>query len=203
MIPVDELRAWVGADASADPLLGILEAAAVARVELWTRAYFGPSASFTHRIIGDGSLRLPLPKYPVTSVTSVTQSWLTDVTPTAVPVMDFVIRTPYLYRTGGGIWELGAEFTVEYTAGYDPAAVPAFPYPVIYYDAVRDIVAARFGARSAATGGAAAETFKSETSPDYSYERFDTGDSAGTATDDSAEESVVAILARLPKRMRI
>lgn len=195
MIPIPELRNWVGADASSDSLLTVLEAAAVARVELWTREYMGASATFTHRIIGDGTPRLALRRWPVTAVASVTQSWLTDVVPTAIPVTDYVIRDPYLYRTGGGVWTRGAEFTVEYTAGF-------LVYPEIYRDAVRDIVAARFGARTAATGGAGAEVFKSETSPDYSYERFDT-EGAGTPTDDGAEESIASILARLPRRVRV
>lgn len=195
MIPIPELRDWVGADASEDPVLTVLEAAAVARVELWTRGYFGPSATFTERVVGDGSIRLALPKYPITAVASVNQSWLTDTVPVPELVTEFVIRTPYLIRTGGRSWDRGAEFTVEYTAGYSD-------YPEIYESAVRDIVSATYGARSAAATTAAEEVFKSETSPDYSYERFDS-DPVASASDEAAEESVKAILARLPRRARI
>lgn len=197
MIPVPELRDWVGTDATQDATLAILEAAAVARVELWTRGYFGLQGTFTDRVIGDGTTRLALPKYPIVAVASVNQTWLTDAVPAPVAVTEYVVRSPYLIRTSGLTWARGAEFTVEYTAGFAADA-----YPEIYRSAVRDIVAATFSARSVAAELPGADVFKSETSPDYSYERFDVSD-VGPTSDSAAEESVVAILARLPRRVRI
>lgn len=193
MIPVDELRAWVGAadTAPTNALLVSLEAYAVAQVELTTGAYLGPADDFVDRIIGTGSIELRLPHFPVTAVASVEQSWLRDATPTPVAVTDFVLRTPLLVRTAWGVWERGAEFAVTYAAGYEPDA-----YPPIYRQAVLDIVKATYDAQTAAL--ASAGNVKTESLGEYSYE------SAISSTDfDAAASSVKAILAQLPRRVRV
>lgn len=193
MIPIAELRAWVGAtaDPTTDALLLQLEAHALAQVELTTGAYLGPEDDFVDRIIGDGTTELRLPRGPVTDVSYVEESWRTDAEPVPVDVPDYAIRSPLLIRTGGGVWTRGAEFEVEYTAGYDAADVPP-----LYRQAVLEIVKATYDAQAASL--AAGEEFKKETFGDYSYERF-----AAAPTASDASGSVKAILAQLPRRVRV
>lgn len=198
MIPVEELRAALGAAPTDDALLESLEQYAVAEVELTTGRYLGPAEDFTDQIIGDGSTELRLPRFPVSEVVSVEQSWLTDAVPAPVAVTDFVLRTPRLIRTAGGVWTRDAEFTVEYHAGYEDDEVPP-----IYRQAVLDIVAATFPVSKAmATATVDAGEFKSETFEEYSYTRADSG-SAASGTPSAARASVAAILARLPRRIRV
>lgn len=193
MIPIAELRAWVGAAASAqtDALLLQLEAHAVEQVALTTGAYLGPVDDFVDRVIGGGSTELRLPRFPVSEVISVQRSWLTDVVSAPEAVTDFVVRSPTLVRTGGAVWTLGAEFEVDYTAGYEDDEVPR-----IYRQAVLGIVKATYEAQAASLS--ADEEFKKESLGEYAYE------AAGTGTDaDSAAGTVRSILAQLPRRIRV
>lgn len=193
MIPVAELRAWVGAADTPEnnALLVQLEARAVADVELTTGAYLGASDSVVDRIIGDGSTVLRLPKAPVTAVASVAEAWTTDPDLDSVTITEFALRSPLLYRSGGAVWIAGAEYEVSYTAGY---AADAFP--PLYRQAVLDIVKATYDAQTSSQS--TEEQFKKETFGDYSYERF-----SGPATSNDAASSVKTILAQLPKRVRV
>lgn len=184
MLTTDELREWVGAGPEDDELLATLEQQAVAEVELATGNFYGAPAQFIDRIIGDGTTQLVLPKYPVTAVASVMQSYLTDVVPAPVAVTDFVIRSPHLVRTGGAVWTRDAEFQATYTAGIAGADVN----PMIRR-AVFDLVAYSYAAHGVT------EEFKSETIGQYSYTRSDSA-----PTGDAAR---AAILRRLPRRLRV
>lgn len=193
MIDVAELRAWVGVtDNSADDLLEQLEAVAVEQVALTSGAYLVASGSVTDQIIGDGTTVLRLPKAPVTAVASVSESWVTDASPSPTAITDFARRDALLYRTGGAVWLRGAEYAVTYTAGYADDA-----FPSLYRQAVLDIVKALYDAQSASLEGAG--DFRTESLGEYSYEAASTG----SVDFNTAAASVKAILAQLPRRVRV
>jgi hypothetical protein len=126
----------------------------------------------------------------------VEQSYVTDVVPYPVVITEYVIRSPYLIRTGGAVWDIGAEFAVTYTAGYEADA-----YPPVYRQAVKDIVAVTYPAASAvAEGGVVAGELTEEKFGEYSYKL-----SEGTAASvgDASSGDVATILSRLPKRIRV
>lgn len=195
MIPLADLRAWTGAAASPenDALLTRLDAYAVAEVELTTGAYLGVSGTVTDRVIGDGTAVLRLPKGPATAVASVQEAWIANPEIDPVAVTAFALRAPLLYRSGGGVWARGAEYTIGYTAGYAADA-----YPQLYWQAVLDIVKAAYEAQSASL--ATDEGLQRESLGEYAYE-LAAGSSSLTPA--AARASVAAILARLPKRIRV
>ena len=200
MIPVEDLRTWVGLEAdddSADALLTQLEAAAVAEVELTTGQYLGPVEEFVDRVIGDGTYRLRLPKGPVTAVESITEAWPTHPDDEPVAVTDFVLRSPHVIATNAYFWVRGAEYEVTYTAGYAEEDIPP-----LYRQAVIDLVRATYPAAAASqSSGVDAGEFKAESLGEYSYTL---ADGATSSTDsDGARASVSDILARLPRRIRV
>jgi hypothetical protein len=198
MIPIAELRTLVGlaaGDASDDALLTSLEAYGVAQVELTSGAYLGASIEATDRVIGNGSTLLRLPRWPVTAVALIEESFVTDTVPVPIEVVDYAIRSPSLVRTGSAVWVRGAEYAVTYTAGYAADA-----YPPTYRQAVKDIVAVMYpAAKSTAAGGITIGTLIGETFGDYSY-KLSEGSSSSV---DGSSDAVALILARIPKRIRV
>lgn len=147
MILIDDLRPWLDAsDVSHDALMVAIEAGVVDGVQRDTGYYFGPVASTTEIVIGDGGPKLRLRALPVAvtgppavaalPATVAERCYPGDdaTTITAADDDGYELRsladptTPplaWLVRKAGGIWGRGVEYTVTYNRGYDAGEEPA------------------------------------------------------------------------------
>lgn len=117
---MEELRAWLRvSDASQDALLEIIGNSATETLERLTGRIF-VERTITERRSGDGTTRLELTAYPVSTVSSVTEDGI------AVAASSYRLDGPagVLWRLNG-VWIRGeGNVDVVYTAGWPLASVP-------------------------------------------------------------------------------
>jgi hypothetical protein len=176
MIVLADLKVELDIDASDysfDAYLAALEPRAVAYVEMRTHRYFGPVASVTEYLRGQGIRELWLLNLPATVPTSVIERaypGATETTITAANTDGFVVRTDvreaWLVRKGGYLWTRDYEYQVTFTRGYAAGDEPGEIRQLVI-----DLIASRFAMREA--GGAGVQ---SETIGGYSYRLGDFSD---------------------------
>ena len=135
MIEATVLVEAVSADLSDAPYLTSLETAAVALVQRQTGRYFGPPATGTFVLRGDGTRNLWLPEPATAAVATVQERAYPGATATAITgsaTDGFEQRTKgsegLLVRKGGLVWTRGYEYTVTsmlygYATGAEPADI--------------------------------------------------------------------------------
>lgn len=208
MIPLDELKAYLGieeSDTSQDDRLVELERNAVAFIEAQTQRYFGPPQEFEEVLEGNGRRRLWLSEPPVEDpsdsdgiLVGLAEAAYPGAAPTDPALeegTDFLLRymgnagapgyTGTVVRTGSGtVWTLTYEYTATYWRGYESGSEPGD---------IRQLVLDLVSVRQSLLGR---EGFRSESAPDYSYVRFGEGDldavSGGRATVDAWKRLVFA-----------
>jgi hypothetical protein len=191
MIPVETLRAWVGADASEDALLQDLERAAVARVEQHlglAAGALGTPAERVDVVPGSGTSFLFLPGGVATNsapAVTIAERAYPGATPTTlIAGTDYERRGARLVRLGGAHWVAYYEYTITSTVGYAEADAPP-----LLREAVLQLVSITYGQRGT-------EDVQSETVGDYSYTRTYSQGGGG-------QSAIDVVLARLPRRVRV
>lgn len=131
MITAEDLRAYVGAPASADSILESIEAGAVAFIEGQTGWRFGDPAETTLVLSGTGSATLWLSQPPsnVESVSyrdSLNSVWI------EIAAENYEVDGRKLFRLGD-VWPKGSRnIQVVATVGFDPGDEPADIRQLVY-----------------------------------------------------------------------
>lgn len=176
MISQADLELYLGLTAGTDTALLIdIEAEAVAWFSKQTGRYFGAEEEVTEIVIGTGESNLYLTEEPVDgeTVAVVEQAYLGDTQTTITESADdgWAVRDQHLARKGGYVWQLGYEYLVTYTRGYNQVAVgpPAnIDAPDDVRRAIKAIVAWWYNGGDPADGSSQKT---SETMGNYSYTR--------------------------------
>lgn len=184
MIPVSEIKTWLGidsTDSTYDTVLGQLETRAVAFVSRVTGRYFGGTATTSEIIEGTDQKRLWLSEPSTVTATAMAVVYVANPgdstsTLTATAADGWQVRTEgnegYLIRKGGNIWFEPYEYTVTYTRGYatsGAATSASIAVPGEIRQLVLDLIAVKWRGRGQ-------EGLRSERIDNYSYTRDDFSD---------------------------
>lgn len=185
MIPVDALREWLGSDESEDAIIEVMEASAVALVEQHTGLSLGTPAQRVDVVPGSGTSILFLPAGASTSaIASITErSYAGDAGTALVVDDDYELRGARLIRRNGALWSGLLEYVVTSTAGYVEG-----PATAQYRRAVLQLVALDYAQKDA-------EGLQSEKLGTYSY--------SSASASGGGQGAVAAVLATLPRRIRV
>lgn len=180
MVPLADLKAWLGIDAgdtTYDAILTNLEPRAVAVLQREANRYFGAVAETTEYLTGRGTADLWLAEVPAAIPATVIRRSGPGAKETTITATDddgYVLRASdreaRLVRKSGHTWADGQEFEATYNRGYVAGSEPGD-----VQQAVIDIVTRTFKRRGS-------EGLKSESVGGYSY----------TVADDDGSELVIS-----------